>query len=57
MRLRREQSGQDLIEYALIACLIALIAAASIVSVGRVIHVHYKDSVTTLAVGKGEIPE
>jgi pilus assembly protein Flp/PilA len=38
-RLTREEDGQDLIEYALLAALVALAATASIQSLGQEINV------------------
>ncbi|MGA8872955.1 MAG: Flp family type IVb pilin [Candidatus Acidiferrales bacterium] len=38
MRLWKEEEGQDLIEYALLVSLIALIAAAAFPTVGNSIH-------------------
>ena len=42
LRLTREDSGQDLIEYALLAALISVIAVAAISSVGTKLVVSYQ---------------
>jgi Flp pilus assembly pilin Flp len=42
-RALREESGQDLIEYAMLAAFISLIATASITSIGTMINAWYED--------------
>ena len=45
----REDDGQDLIEYALVAALISVISVLAIGAVGAAVDQHYKTSTTTLA--------
>jgi Flp pilus assembly pilin Flp len=42
VRLKREDSGQDLIEYALLAALISVIAVAAIASIGTKLTLSYQ---------------
>ncbi len=42
-RALRDESGQDLIEYAMLAAFISLIATASITSIGTMINAWYVD--------------
>jgi Flp pilus assembly pilin Flp len=49
MRILREDDGQDLIEYALVATLISVISVLAIASVGAAINNHYATSTTTFA--------
>lgn len=42
LRLRREDSGQDLIEYGLLAALISVIAVAAISSIGTKLVASYQ---------------
>lgn len=37
-RFRRSEDGQDLLEYGLLAALIAIIALGAVTSVGNVVH-------------------
>ena len=46
-RILREDSGQDLIEYALVAALISVISILAIQSVGAAVNQHYETSTTT----------
>ncbi len=46
--LHNDESGQDLIEYALLAALIALAAAATMGTVGTKINVIFTNIVTSL---------
>jgi Flp pilus assembly pilin Flp len=46
-RILREDDGQDLIEYALVAALISVISVLAIESVGAAITNHYATSTTT----------
>ena len=48
MRLWKEEEGQDLIEYALLVSLIALIAAATFPTVGASIHTIFVKANTCL---------
>ena len=45
----REDDGQDLVEYALIAALVSVISVLAIDSVGAAIKQHYVTSTTTFA--------
>jgi Flp pilus assembly pilin Flp len=47
-RVLREDSGQDLIEYSLLAAFISLIAIASITSIGGVVNTWYEGYDTTI---------
>ena len=47
-RILRENGGQDLIEYALVAALISVIAVLAVESVGAAVNGHYLTSTTTL---------
>jgi Flp pilus assembly pilin Flp len=38
LRLRRSEDGQDLLEYGLLAALIAIIALGAVTTVGNTIH-------------------
>jgi pilus assembly protein Flp/PilA len=38
LRLRRSEEGQDLLEYGLLAALIAIIAIGAVTTVGNTIH-------------------
>ena len=38
LRLRRSEEGQDLLEYGLLAALIAIVALSAVSSVGRTIY-------------------
>lgn len=38
LRLRRSEDGQDLLEYGLLAALIAIIAIGAVTTVGNTIH-------------------
>jgi pilus assembly protein Flp/PilA len=38
LRLRRSEDGQDLLEYGLLAALIAILAIGAVTTVGRTIH-------------------
>jgi Flp pilus assembly pilin Flp len=42
-RALRDESGQDLIEYAMLAAFISLIATASITSIGAAVNSWYDD--------------
>jgi len=46
-RILREDDGQDLIEYALVAALISVISVLAIASVGDAVDEHYETSTTT----------
>jgi pilus assembly protein Flp/PilA len=48
MRLWKEEEGQDLIEYALLVALIAVIAAAAFPPVGNAIHTIFETAETCL---------
>ncbi len=47
-RLWREQQGQDLVEYALLLVLIALIAVASITTVGQAVSNAFSNAAANL---------
>ena len=47
VRILREDDGQDLIEYALVAALISVLSVMAIASVGDAVNEHYKTSTTT----------
>jgi len=42
-RALREESGQDLVEYAMLAAFVSLVATASITSIGSMINAWYVD--------------
>ena len=48
-RALREESGQDLIEYALLAAFISLVATAAITSIGLQVNSWYEGYGTTVA--------
>ena len=48
-RILREDDGQDLIEYALVAALISVISVLAIESVGEAVNKRYETSTTTFA--------
>lgn len=50
-RLWKEEEGQDLLEYALLIALIALIAAAAFPAIGNTIHGIFVNANTCLAGG------
>lgn len=50
-RLWKEEEGQDLIEYALLVTLIALIAAAAFPAIGNTIHGIFENANTCLSSG------
>jgi Flp pilus assembly pilin Flp len=45
LRLRRSEDGQDLLEYGLLAALIALVALAAVTTVGNTIYTVFWDSI------------
>ena len=49
VRILREDGGQDLIEYALVAALISVVSVVAIGAVGAAVDQHYKTSTTTFA--------
>ena len=48
-RMLRDESGQDLIEYAMLAAFISLVAIASITSIGSVVNGWYEGYANTIA--------
>ena len=48
-RALREQCGQDLIEYALLAAFVSLVATAAITSIGTVVNGWYQGYGATIA--------
>ncbi len=49
LRLWREEEGQDLVEYALLLVLIALIAIASVTTVGKAVSNAFSNTAANLA--------
>lgn len=47
-RLAREEAGQDLIEYGLLAALISLVAVLAITNVGKALILTYEDFAANL---------
>ncbi len=47
-RLAREEAGQDLIEYGLLAALISLVAVLAITNVGKALILTYEDLAANL---------
>jgi Flp pilus assembly pilin Flp len=45
LRLRRSEDGQDLLEYGLLAAMIALVALAAVTTVGNTIYTVFWDSI------------
>jgi Flp pilus assembly pilin Flp len=45
LRLRRSEDGQDLLEYGLLAALIALVALAAVTTVGNTIRTVFWDTI------------
>ena len=45
VRLRRSEDGQDLLEYGLLAALIAIIAIGAVTTVGNTIHTVFWQSI------------
>jgi Flp pilus assembly pilin Flp len=45
LRLRRSEDGQDLLEYGLLAALIALVALAAVTTVGNTIRTVFWDAI------------
>jgi pilus assembly protein Flp/PilA len=50
-RLWREEQGQDLVEYALLLVLIALVAVASITTVGKAVSNAFSNTAANLTIG------
>ncbi len=50
-RLWREEEGQDLVEYALLLVLIALVAVASIQTVGKAVSNAFSNTAANLTTG------
>jgi pilus assembly protein Flp/PilA len=48
LRLWREEEGQDLVEYALLLVLIALVAIAAITTVGKAVSNVFSNAATNL---------
>ena len=44
-RARRSDEGQDLLEYGMLAALIAILALGAVTSVGRIIHTAFWQSI------------
>jgi Flp pilus assembly pilin Flp len=49
VRALREEEGQDLIEYAMLAAFISLVAVASITGIGQQVNTWYQGYATTVA--------